>query len=127
MVSRSDLAVVTAAALCGAIWIESGHRISIDAPVPSEAAVREPASVCPDNDNVPYTAGCLAFMERDSAEKRWPARVTTSAPRASPHAQKHTELGPGDSAGNVCPDNDNQPYTPTCVAFLTGWFWRPVQ
>jgi hypothetical protein len=28
------------------------------------------------------------------------------------------------ASGSECPDNDNQPYPPACIQFLSGWFWR---
>ena len=60
--SKLDLAIIAAAVIGGAMLIEGGHRVVIDAPAPADAAMRAPAA-CPDNDNVPYSAACIAFLE----------------------------------------------------------------
>ena len=63
MVSKFDLAVIVAAVAGGALWIEQRHHVVIDAPASSQLAARAPAAACPDNDNVPYSAGCIGFWE----------------------------------------------------------------
>jgi predicted secreted protein len=60
--SRLDLAIITAALVGGAVLLEGGHRIVIDAPSRADAATRLPAA-CADSDNVPYSAACIAFLE----------------------------------------------------------------
>jgi hypothetical protein len=62
--SKLDLAVIVAFIGGAVLWIEHEHRVFIDAPAPAEAAVPAPASARPDNDNVPYSASCLAFLGR---------------------------------------------------------------
>jgi hypothetical protein len=72
---------------------------------------------CPDNDNVPYSAGCLNFLKgATELGMRWrinatdgPAVVATVYPAVS-----------GRLAGPACPDTDNVPYTASCLAFLSG-------
>jgi hypothetical protein len=64
LVSKLDLAVIAAFIGGAVLWIEYEHRVFIDAPAPAESAVLAPAAACPDNDNVPYSASCLAFMGR---------------------------------------------------------------
>jgi len=56
--SKLDLAVIVTAILGGALWIEHGHRITIDAPTRVDLA----SPACPDNDNVPYSASCIRFL-----------------------------------------------------------------
>ncbi len=60
--SKIDLLVIVAVIFGGALWIEQGHRVVIDAPTPVELASSAPPAACPDNDNVPYSAGCLRFL-----------------------------------------------------------------
>jgi hypothetical protein len=62
--SKLDLAVIAAFIGGAVLWIEHEHRVFIDAPAPAESAVLAPAAACPNNDNVPYSASCLAFMGR---------------------------------------------------------------
>jgi hypothetical protein len=59
-VSKFDLALIVIAVVGGALWIEHGHRIVIDAPTRAELAASQPA--CPDNDNEPYSASCIRFL-----------------------------------------------------------------
>jgi hypothetical protein len=115
--SKRDLIVVAVVMACGMMWIELGHRISIEAPSPPEITSRDAA--CPVNDGVPYTAPCLAFLggfdTSNRTEQSSPERGT--APAAA-------QLSVAAAGGNECPDNDNRPYPPACVRFLSGWFWR---
>ena len=60
--SKLDLAIIAAAIFGGAILIEGGHRVVIDAPAQADTVMRMPAA-CPHNDNVPYSAACIAFLE----------------------------------------------------------------
>lgn len=59
--SRIDLLVIVVAIVAGALWIEQRHHVVIEAPAPAQVASPPPAA-CPDNDNVPYSAGCLRFL-----------------------------------------------------------------
>ena len=72
-VSKLDLAVIVAAILGGALWIEHGHRIVIDAPTRADLA----SPVCPDNDNVPYSASCIKFLGHVSG-MNWQANAAES-------------------------------------------------
>jgi hypothetical protein len=58
--SKLDLAIVLVSIAGGALWIEQGHRVVIDAPV-AEAVVA--SAVCSDTDAVPYSAACLAYLD----------------------------------------------------------------
>lgn len=107
-------AVITAAAMCGLMWVERGNRVSIDAPISAEITLRAAASACPNNDSVPYTASCLAFMG-SSDEPNWDGIMSSRERWRSLATSKHS---------SECPDNDNEPYPPGCVTFLSGWFWR---
>jgi hypothetical protein len=120
MVSKVDLAVVTALAVGCAFWIERGHRIIIDAPTPSELAASPPAA-CPDNDRVPYSAGCIAFLKGDSDTPiGWRIATTEREPKALVYSTKRPE-----PSSESCPDNDSVPYPRACIRFLSGPFWRP--
>jgi hypothetical protein len=81
-VSKLDLAVIVAAILGGALWIEHGHRIELDAPTRVELA----SPACPDNDNVPYSASCIRFLVPGM---NWQANAAESvvAPPAWPPRQ----------------------------------------
>jgi len=120
MVSKVDLAVVAALLVGGALWIERGHRITVDAPTPSELAVARAVDSCSDNDRVPYSARCLAYLKGDSGTaKGW--RVVTIRVAAAPaHEPIRTDLGRA-----ACPGNDNMPYPADCLRYLSGPLWRP--
>jgi hypothetical protein len=60
--SKLDRAIIAAVLLGGVILIEGGHRTVIDAPVQADIPIYVPAA-CPDSDNVPYSATCIAFLE----------------------------------------------------------------
>jgi len=77
MVSKLDLAVALAVFAGGVILIERTHRIVIEPPAPEEATA---ATACPDNDTVPYSATCLAFLGRGYALRmNWQANAAESA------------------------------------------------
>jgi hypothetical protein len=79
--SKFDLALIVIAVVGGALWIEHGHRIVIDAPTRAEPA----SPACPDNDNVPYSASCIRFLGYVSG-MNWQANAAESAvaPQARP-------------------------------------------
>jgi hypothetical protein len=116
LVSKLYLAVIAAAIVCGAMWVERSHHISIDAPTPAEIAFQIAVAACPDNDSMPYTASCLAFMQSSPAPSRGGGRSLT---------ESAASLDPSMHSISECPDNDNKPYPPDCVRFLSGWFWQP--
>jgi hypothetical protein len=118
VVSKLDLVVVAAVVACGMMWVERGHRVSIEAPLPAETTFRD--ATCPDNDSVPYTARCLAFLEGSSP----PNRHDRTSWAHSETALAASRLAIPSTSGGECPDNDNRPYPPGCVRFLSGWFWR---
>ena len=79
--SKFDLAVIVAAVAGGALWIEHRHRVVIDAPASAELAAHAPAAACPDNDNVPYSAGCIVFLGSSYLSgMNWQANAAESAP-----------------------------------------------
>jgi hypothetical protein len=119
MVSKVDLAVVAALLVGGALWIEQGHRITVDAPTPSELAVARAVDSCSDNDRVPYSANCLAYLKGDGGKATgW--QVTTIRVAAPAHKPIRTDLGRA-----ACPGNDNMPYPAECLTYLSGPLWRP--
>jgi len=88
-VSKFGLAVIAATIVGAAVWIEQGHRIVIDAPAQTDLSAPAPAAACPDNDNVPYSATCIAFLEGSSkARMLWRANAATGPVAGSPYAPK---------------------------------------
>jgi hypothetical protein len=111
---KLELAIVLAAVAGGALWVEQGHRVVIDAPAAAEAQSIAAAAACPDNDTAPYDVRCLDYLNVP-AEGRLIVRLTIG-PEAAP-------------AAAPCPDNDKVPYSPSCIAFMkgateTGMRWR---
>jgi hypothetical protein len=88
-VSKLDLAVIVVAVVGAVLWIEHGHRIVIDAPPHTDLASLAPAAACPDNDTVPYSAGCIAFLEGGSATHfQWRANAAAGAAAVPVYAPK---------------------------------------
>jgi hypothetical protein len=61
--SKVDLLVIAAAVAGGALLIEQHHRVVIGPPMQAELGTLGAAAACADNDNVPYSASCISFME----------------------------------------------------------------
>jgi hypothetical protein len=120
MVSKVDLAVVAALVAGCAFWIERGHRITIDAPTPSELARSPAAGACPDSDRGPYSADCLAFLKGDSDPPAGWQIVVARMPVTLAYEPRRADL-----SAAACPVNDNMPYPADCLSFLSGPFWRP--
>jgi hypothetical protein len=117
VLSRLDLAAVAAIALA-LLWIEHDHRIIIAAPAAAETVPR-PLAACPDTDDVPFSAACISFIgaappaapERPGMARGAPARSADSGAAAN---------------GPACPpSNETAPYSPSCIGFLSGWYWHP--
>jgi hypothetical protein len=115
VLSRLDLAIVAVLA-GGLFWIEQEHRIIIATPAAAE--VSSPAgSACPDNDSVPFSADCIAFIEGGVSAGE---RAAGGAPAALPAVSRRVE-----SRVASCPNNENAPYSASCIRFLSGWYWQP--
>src|SRR5262249_40562706 len=98
-----------------------GNRIETETPV--GAANAAPAgTVCPDSENVPYSADCIAFMQGDVASG---VRVSWHVSTKNVPAPPTQAVGSLDTSGTPCPSNENAPYSATCIRFLSGWFWQP--
>jgi hypothetical protein len=88
-VSKLGLAVIVVATVGGALWIEHGHRIVIEAEPPADLASPARAAACPDNDTMPYSASCIAFLQGGPATQlQW--RANAAVPAYAPR----TPLGP---------------------------------
>ena len=113
MASRLDIAVLLALVAGAALWIEQGHWVVIDAPTPSELAAA-PTAACAENDDVPYTANCLAFL----FGKNWRSDAQNAAAMSDGPARENrmSRL----AAPTACPDRDDVPYSADCLAFLQG-------
>ena len=118
MVLKLDVAVVVAALGFAIIWAERSNDVFIDASTPAEAALRDAAGACPNNDSMPYTARCLTFVGSKHTPD-WAERISLAQSRIA--ASTNAEAI---ASGSECPDNDNKPYPPACIQFLSGWFWR---
>ena len=121
---RLDLAAMAASIAGAVLWIEHGHHINIE--TPTGAAFAAPvAAICPDSENVPYSADCIVFMQGDGAsDMRWRVNAAIRAPAEQPSTPKNVELTAVASEA-ACADNDNVPYTARCLVFISGWFCRP--
>jgi hypothetical protein len=118
VLSKFDVAIVVVVA-AGMLWIEHGQRISIATPTAAETSA---ASACPDNDSVPFSADCIAFIDGGvSPAARTRVSAMTNRSAASPHVSRYAE-----SRAPACPpSNENGPYSARCIKFLSGWFWQP--
>ena len=77
--------MIVAAVAGGALWIEHRHHVVIDAPASTELASWAPAAACPDNDNVPYSAGCIVFLGSSYLSgMNWQANAAERAPATGP-------------------------------------------
>ena len=111
------VALIAAAVL----WIEHGNRI--DAETPVSAANAAPAgTVCPESENLPYSADCIAFMQGDFASG---VRVSLHELAKNLPSPPTLVVGSADPSGAPCPSNENVPYSANCIRFLSGWFWQP--
>jgi hypothetical protein len=81
LISKLDLAVIVASVVGTALWIEHGHRIVIETPEPADFALPAPAAACPDNDNVPYSASCIAFLQGSATPWQWRASAASGTVR----------------------------------------------
>jgi hypothetical protein len=117
---RLDLAVIAASIAGTVFWIEHGHRVDIETQT-GAASAASVSAVCPDNDSVPYSASCLAFLGGDMPDRGW--RMSSAEGAVAHLPSRDAKSGPVESA-RACPDNDNTPYTASCVRFLSGWFWQ---
>jgi hypothetical protein len=114
MVAKICLAIGLLLVLFGGLWVEQSHRVELDAAVPTGGAAALDAG-CPVRDTLPYTAGCLEFLEATANGRPTEARV-----QASPVP------GQAESAREPpCPSTDGVPYTERCIAYLSSWYWRP--
>jgi hypothetical protein len=114
--SKLDVAVVAVLAV-GMLWIEHEHRTVVATPAAAEVAPSA-ASVCPDTDDVPFSADCIALINGGALSEvssRSNARPLAPAPDT-----QHAEL-----RGPACPpSNENAPYSADCLKFLSGWYWQ---
>jgi hypothetical protein len=74
-VSQLHLAVIVVSVVGAVLWIEHGHRVVIDAPAHTDLASLAPAAACPDNDTMPYSASCIAFLQGGPAARAAAAPV----------------------------------------------------
>jgi hypothetical protein len=116
--SKLDLAIAAGVA-AALLWIEHDHRILIG--TPSVEAASQAAAICPENDSVPFSADCIAFIEGTpppDMRDRPRAAARTLPARSGGHAHAVSQTSP-------CPaSNENTPYSADCIAFLSGWYWQ---
>jgi hypothetical protein len=124
LILKADHVVIAALVAAALLWIEHGHRIVTDAPTSTELDALAAARACPDSENMPYTARCLAFLKGNAAsEMRWRPDAAETVSAKQPAAATSNQLTA--VAPQVCADTDTVPYTASCIAFMSGWFWRP--
>jgi hypothetical protein len=117
--------VIVGALAGAALWIEHGHRIVTDAPTATELDALAASRACPDNENMPYTAGCLAFLQGSAgSEPRWRPTAAANMPATRSSMPKDLEWTSA-APRAACADSDAVPYTSGCIAFMTGWLWQP--
>ena len=76
--------LLLAAIAGGVLWVEHAHRITIEASAPAEFAGRD-AAICPENESVPFSPDCLAFIQGGAeSDFRRPAIAPDAAPADSP-------------------------------------------
>jgi hypothetical protein len=120
-----DRIVIVAVIAGAALWIEHGHRTVTDAPTRAELDALAAARACPDNENMPYTPACLAFLQGSAgSELRWRPTAAGRVPAERAFMPKDLELT-SVAPRAACADSDAMPYTSNCIAFMTGWFWQP--
>jgi hypothetical protein len=116
--SKLDVAIVAVIAV-GMLWIEHGHRVVVATPAAAEAA-RLAATVCPDTDNVPFSADCIKYIDGDIPPDIHTMKAPLSAPTGPAVAHDRVELD-----APACPtSNENAPYSAACIRFMSGWFWQ---
>jgi hypothetical protein len=104
-VSKFGLAVIVVAVVGGALWVEHGHRIDIEAPAPADfASLASEASGQRGNSMV------RAHSALEDARRR------ADDTRPEPSSSARAEL----ARAAACPDNDTMPYSASCIAFLEG-------
>jgi hypothetical protein len=109
MVASKRNLVVIAAIAGGMLWIERGHRITIEIP-PAEVA-GSAAAACPENEDLPHSAACFSFLQGNVVPEVGGRGDAVPSTLASP------ELGPACSS-----NNENVPYSAPCLSFMFGWF-----
>jgi hypothetical protein len=119
--SKLDFAVIAAAICAGLLWLEGGDRDVIDPPTQAERSRPAAAAVCPDSDNMPYGASCLAYLKGRDDDERVGAADGKIATILSVEEKDESAAA---STGAACPANDNAPYSARCIAFMSGWFWH---
>lgn len=81
LLSKLDLAVIVASVVGATLWIEHRHRIVIETPEPAQFASPAPAAACPDNDTVPYSARCIAFLQGPATPWQWRVNAASGVVR----------------------------------------------
>lgn len=120
MASKLELAAILAAA-CGMLSIEHGNHTFTNAPTRTERSALAAAD-CPGNDSMPYPESCLTFLDAKLESDVRHLDAAGKSALAQPDAVKQDESILPDAE---CPAKDTVPYSASCIAFLTGWFWQP--
>src|ERR1700752_814106 len=98
-VSTIDIVAIAVAITFGFLWIENHHRITLEPRLETESGFAAGTEACPTNDNIPYSARCLAFLD-DGTSPPW--RVTSIENNAA-LASVLTPNGGAGTAGSPCP------------------------
>jgi hypothetical protein len=117
VLSKLDLALVAVIA-AGLFRVEHAHRIVIATPAAAEV-MPPAASVCPDTDDVPFSADCIRFIDGGILPDIHARKSATAGVLSS---KAH---GRADLHAPACPaSNENAPYSADCLKFLSGWYWQ---
>jgi hypothetical protein len=108
--------------MLGLLWIEREHRIVIGSSAATEIALLG-APVCPDNDSVPFSADCIAFIGGDISLSVRPHGAVVENAFSSPD---DTQARRTRSASACPPSNETAPYSAACLRFLSGPLFEPI-
>jgi hypothetical protein len=115
---KLDPALTVALIACAVLWVEHGHHINIEQPAQSRLASSAPPAACPDNDNVPYSVGCLTYLKgATEIGMRWRIKADEQPLPTFAKPLKGTEFA---SLASACPTSDTRPYDARCIAYLQG-------
>lgn len=116
MIGKLGLTIGLVAIAAAVIWIEHGHRTDIE--MSRHALATSVGGVCPSNENDPYTADCISFMQgTGSSEDR---RQSRSAEGVPADVNSSADMG----INLTCPSSDSVPYSPNCIRYLSGRIWH---
>src|SRR4051812_47884402 len=107
-------ALIVALLSGAALWIEYGHRTATDAPTSTDLDALAAVRACPDSENMPYTATCLAFLNGSAAPEERRANAPERGAVEQRSATRALDSSPV-APRSACADTDAVPYTLNCI------------